>query len=174
MENKIRVDETALQRVVLTEFRESMYEKYFEWFQDEEIRRETSTDGLTREEVAGLQGIWSQAHVYSFIICDKESYVCDLPGKSMIGDVNLFIQDSVGEINIMVAEKTFRRKGIASEVLAFIINFSKTQLRLGQLIAKINSNNTSSIKLFEKFQFLESARVEDFDEVHLTLDLAVI
>lgn len=174
MEHKIRVEDVTLERVILTGFREAMYEKYFEWFQDEEIRRETSTDGLTKEEVAGLQEIWSQPNVYSFIICNKDNYIHDSPDKSMIGDINIFIQDSIGEINIMIAEKSFRRKGIASEVLAFIINFSKTQLHLLQLIAKINSNNTSSIKLFQKFNFSESARIEDFDEVHLALDLSNI
>lgn len=156
MEHKIRVEDVTLERVILTGFREAMYEKYFEWFQDEEIRRETSTDGLTKEEVAGLQEIWSQPNVYSFIICNKDNYIHDSPDKSMI------------------AEKSFRRKGIASEVLAFIINFSKAQLHLLQLIAKINSNNTSSIKLFQKFNFSESARIEDFDEVHLALDLSII
>jgi RimJ/RimL family protein N-acetyltransferase len=161
----------VLETAVLTQFDARMKRKYFEWFQDFEIQKETATEGLTLEEVDGLEIVWAKPEVYTFIICDKNSFDLHMPQESMIGDVNLFIEGKSAEINVMVAEKRFRRMGIASQVIDFVIRICKECLGLKEIVAKIGQENVASIGLFRKKGFVEVQRVEDFQEIHFSLKL---
>lgn len=111
--------------------------------------------------------------------------------QGMVGDVNLFITDSQdtdtedehgiertntsrdvrkqGELEIMVAEPSARRKGYARQALHLMICFAMKHLELGpeDFIARIGMNNTKSIHMFEKMGFEIVKRVEIFQEVEM-------
>ncbi|KAI8902280.1 GNAT domain-containing protein [Globomyces pollinis-pini] len=93
----------------------------------------------------------------------------------MVGDINLYFNDhdssSTAEIEIMIAEKEARGKGIGQEALAIMIDYSITQLHVEYLISKIGFKNQSSLNLFSKFGFVETSRSEIFQEVTLQLQV---
>ena len=43
----------------------------------------------------------------------------------MIGDVNLFLYSETTEVEIMIAESEYRRKGLAKEALELMLEYGK-------------------------------------------------
>lgn len=98
----------------------------------------------------------------------------------MIGDVNLFLTNgedpSIGELEIMIAEKSMQRMGLATQTLFLFMNYIVTDLKLTipltRFSVKIGKRNIASVALFtQKLGFTQVAYSEIFDEVELALDL---
>ncbi|PPQ90712.1 hypothetical protein CVT25_005020 [Psilocybe cyanescens] len=121
----------------------------------------------------------------------------------MVGDVNIFLHGTPpasnespsypddddefhAEIEIMIAEPSFRRKGLAIEALQLMlgyatgnpeafslsgrsspIQYSPLNILPSSLITKISDTNTPSIKLFERLGFQITKQVEVFQEVEM-------
>jgi len=81
----------------------------------------------------------------------QTSLLCD----GMCGDVNLFLhqyydeEDHRAEIEVMIAEETSRRKGLASESVQLMMEYGRQFLHLKQYEAKILQDNLPSLDLFE-------------------------
>ena len=105
----------------------------------------------------------------------KDSFVedcrwCLTEPKCLIGDINLFIDRNQGEINMMVAEETYRNQGYGSKALESFLFYIKHYLNgIAEVIAKISVSNTASLKFFKKMGFQETSRSEVFEEVTMTL-----
>lgn len=99
-----------------------------------------------------------------------------------IGDVNLFLYADFNlgdfgiagggcELEVMIAEAQYRRRGLGEEAIRLVMEFSATQLGVERFVVKILQSNTASVELFEKklgFRLVEY--VECFDEVVLFKD----
>lgn len=94
----------------------------------------------------------------------------------MAGDCNLFFnvdEDDkfCAEIEIMIAEKKSRNKGLAKESLLMLMHYAFQKLKCTRFIAKILEENTNSIELFQKLGFKEFKRVTVFQEIHFEFNL---
>jgi diamine N-acetyltransferase len=72
-----------------------------------------------------------------------------------VGMIDLFDFDPLHRkagIGILVLEQ-YQNKGFASEAIGIIISYAFHYLNLHQLYANITTDNTSSIRLFEKYKF---------------------
>jgi len=135
--------------------------------QSEELRSLTGSELLTLEEEKDNQKSWrDDPNKCTFIITDLNN--------NMVGDVNLFVsrgendKERLGELNVMIAEPNFRRKGCGTEAIAGMIWYSQQQLTINKFIAKVQIKNLASISLFsEKLGFKEVGRSEAFEEVTL-------
>ncbi len=165
---KTNLEKIELESVILVEFEERMIGKYCEWMQDEFLLQATCTEPMGREEVESLCLMWkTDPCKYTYIICDKIRYDLTKPEISMIGDVNLFVDDELNaEINVMLAEESYRGKGIAAQVVNRVLRVAKEVLGLRRVIAKINESNRASERLFAKLGFVEYDRIQDFGEIH--------
>ena len=56
----------------------------------------------------------------------------------------------------------FQKKGFASEALSILINYSFTHLQLHQLFANITTENSNSLKLFKKHNFVKVGVKKDW------------
>ncbi|ODN03080.1 N-acetyltransferase 9 [Orchesella cincta] len=149
-------------KVVLVPYRESHVPKYHEWMGDEETLRLTGSDRLTLDEEFEMQQKWAEDNdKCTFIILDEALW------KASEGNEVEQSPYSIAEIEIMIAEKSARRKGLASEALTLIMTFGKEELGVQKFIAKIKEDNESSIALFQKLGFREVARSTVFHEVTL-------
>ena len=167
----------------LVQYSRDLVETYHRWFvEDAELLELTCSELLSLEEEYVNQQSWIEdPDKLTYLIRDEtrdDALLC--------GDINAFFSDyfesdwqtgdpepsmvptgRVAEINLMIAEKQSRRKGIAEEALALFMraieeNTAGTRL----FVAKIQLQNTASIKLFEKIGFHEFKRIECFNEVH--------
>jgi RimJ/RimL family protein N-acetyltransferase len=159
---KIRI---PLSKVILTPYRKIHVEIYHRWMMDPELLEATASEPLTLNEEYENQQSWrDDPNKVTFIINDRET-------KKPVGDVNLFLhQDdkNVPEINIMIAESSSRKKGLAQQALAGMILFARDVLQVKQCIAKIDHKNIPSIKLFTKLGFTQTSKDDTFQEITMT------
>ncbi|MDR2887901.1 MAG: GNAT family N-acetyltransferase [Bacteroidales bacterium] len=81
------------------------------------------------------------------------------PDNVSVGALDIFDFDPYhlrAEIGILIADKKYRRRGIASMSLECIINYCFKTLHLHQLYCNIRSDNSRSINLFCKLGFVHT------------------
>ncbi|KAK2461168.1 hypothetical protein APHAL10511_006695 [Amanita phalloides] len=200
------------EKVVLVPYRPEHVPKYHAWMQDEELRRLTASEPLSLDEEYEMQQKWLfDDDKLTFIILSKESSLCNgetihvsdpriglLP---LVGDVNIFLhgtpmasptkepQDGQdednffeAEVEIMIAEPAYRRRGLAQEALQLMLSYvtgtpnlfnasmivsSPLRIPATCLVTRITESNDPSIKLFEKLGFKVTKKVDVFKEVEM-------
>ena len=75
----------------------------------------------------------------TFIILNKAVYEESKDEiKAMIGDTNIFLSndndDVIGEIEIMIAEKSFRSKGLGKEALLLMLRYGNKKLKVVSIL----------------------------------------
>lgn len=93
----------------------------------------------------------------------------------MVGDVNLFVDNSEksAEVEVMIAEPSARRLGVASEAVSILIAYGSENLKIKDFFARITDDNEASLALFEKkLNFEKESHSEVFGEWQLRLPAA--
>jgi len=183
----------AGQKVVLVPYRREHVPQYHQWMQDPELLELTCSERLSLEDEYENQAAWqADPRKCTFIVLDRTS---SSPAPPMAGDVNLFVlaadEESADEradndidlkhtaraveveIEVMIAERGSRRKGLAQEALSLMMAFflERGGVRVSAFVAKILQSNKASIKLFSSLGFTEFRRIEAFEEVHMQFDV---
>ncbi|KAM9973211.1 hypothetical protein ACTFIR_012587 [Dictyostelium discoideum] len=171
-------------KVILVPYKKKHVEKYWKWMQSEEIREQTASEELTIEEEFENQESWfKDDHKITFIILDKDllledekeanGYSNENDIKSMIGDVNIFFNqyedEGTAELEVMIAESTSRRKGLAREAISIIMGYGIEYLSTitNKYIVKIGESNQPSIQMFKSMNFKQIGSVNVFKEILL-------
>lgn len=104
-----------------------------------------------------------------------------------IGDCSLFVDivddrffsffyynniGDMGEFNVMIAEKEYRRKGYGYYTVLLVLMWAIRYLKLKEFFVKIKETNTASIKMFEKigFKFVNYSKYFKENEYRLKVD----
>lgn len=95
------------------------------------------------------------------------------------GDVNFFRNDpdedpGVVELEIMVAEQTSRRKGLACEALQIFMAYAHSKLAVHTFRVKIGDDNLPSLKLFGRLGFVQTGHSHIFEETELQLSTKIV
>ncbi|KAM9971664.1 hypothetical protein ACTFIW_011647 [Dictyostelium discoideum] len=174
-------------KVILVPYKKKHVEKYWKWMQSEEIREQTASEELTIEEEFENQESWfKDDHKITFIILDKDllledekeenGYSNENDIKSMIGDVNIFFNqyedEGTAELEVMIAESTSRRKGLAREAISIIMGYGIEYLSTitNKYIVKIGESNQPSIQMFKSMNFKQIGSVNVFKEILLEFE----
>lgn len=167
-------------RVVLVPYRREHVPQYHEWMKRPELQEATASEPLSLEEEYAMQASWRHDDdKLTFILLDPA--LPDTPGAGgqgggMAGDVNLFFNDAddpaCAEIEIMVAEASCRRRGVASQALLLMMHYAARELGTRRFVAKIGEDNGPSLALFRKLGYAEVGRSAVFREVTLAANLS--
>lgn len=82
--------------------------------------------------------------------------ICKKGTFEAIGLIDLFDFDPVNQragVGIIIQDTIERNKGIGSEALGLLIDYTFNKLQLHQLYANIDSGNVASVSLFTNFGF---------------------
>uniref|UniRef100_A0A0M3HUT0 N-acetyltransferase domain-containing protein n=1 Tax=Ascaris lumbricoides TaxID=6252 RepID=A0A0M3HUT0_ASCLU len=159
-------------QVILVPYEAHHVNKYHRWMEDAELRQQTASDRLTLEQEYEMQRSWREDDdKCTFIILSRalidEGYD-EL--SSMIGDVNLFLYETVAELEIMIAEREWRGRGIATECTRLMIRYAFEHLHVERFEVKISEDNIFSINLFRKLGFERTSYSSVFKEYTMDLD----
>ena len=141
------------ERFILKEIEEKHSNHFISLFSDEDIMKYSGTEVYDPEKQVEfyfkkVKLMYKEKKGIRWAIINKES-------KAFIGDIGLYNIDFYSnntEIGYTI-EKNFWRKGVASECIKAIENFAFEILDMNRIIAMIDCNNISSIKLSEKLGF---------------------
>lgn len=94
--------------------------------------------------------------------------------SAMAGDVNIYINefDDHPEIEVMIAEPSSRRKGLAKEALQVMMRYAIENLHHRAFLAKILDHNTPSLSLFRSLGYTETSHSDFFKTTTLSLELS--
>ncbi|CAF3346554.1 unnamed protein product [Rotaria sp. Silwood1] len=115
--------------ILLVPYGKHHVKKYHTWMENEEIQELTASLPLSIDKEYEMQQTWlNDKDKCTFIILSKELFDRTHDEiESMIGDVNLFLNDPddvhCGEIEIMIAEVAARHKGYGIETLYTFIRY---------------------------------------------------
>lgn len=145
----------------LVHYTKELVPTYLGWFQKyPDLLELTASEPLTLEEELSNQESWvNDPAKVTFIILDYQ----DRP----VGDVNCFLSGDAGELNVMIAEPSSRRQGLAKVALQAVMKAVKTKCPdVTKFVAKIDKDNLPSRTLFESLGFVATKEMEIFNEVH--------
>ncbi|BCY27139.1 GNAT family N-acetyltransferase [Flavobacterium okayamense] len=117
---------------------------------------------LIRQYLENAQQDIYEAKQLRLVICYNDS-------KDPLGLIDLFDydpQNSRAGIGILIQDSKDRNKGLGSEALKLLINFSFSKLQLHQLYANIGTDNQLSLQLFTKFGFQKIGIKKQWNKVN--------
>jgi RimJ/RimL family protein N-acetyltransferase len=166
---------------------------YNKWMSSPTLLELTASESLSLEEEYEMCETWrSDDTKHTFIIYSGSTSMEEAGEglkfveegmRRMVGDVNMFVrvEEEVndegevveaiieGEIEIMIAEETARRKGLGERAVGCMIEYGK-RLGVERIFVKIGDGNVASRILFEeKLGFQKVRYVECFQETELEL-----
>lgn len=154
--------------VELVPYRREHVPTYHSWMEDSWIREMTASEPLSLEEEYDMQLSWKEdPEKCTFIVLAR----VEGGEPEMAGDVNLFFNDlddkNVCEVEVMIAEERWRRKGLAQEALLMMMRYGLDKLGARTFYCKIGDANQASRALFDKLGYTRHAYVEAFKETEL-------
>ncbi|XP_069373879.1 alpha/beta-tubulin-N-acetyltransferase 9 isoform X2 [Paralichthys olivaceus] len=177
----MKINENSLlegHTVLLVPYNEHHVSRYHEWMKSPELQQLTASEPLTLEQEHAMQRSWREDDdKCTFIILDKQLWTDpDVEEEQcMVGDVNIFLTDptdpSLAELEIMIAEASYRGRGIGKEVTRMMMSYGVAKLGVKKFQAKIGLDNEVSVGMFKKLHFQEVSVCEVFREV--TLEMTV-
>ncbi|XP_057682928.1 N-acetyltransferase 9 [Corythoichthys intestinalis] len=173
----MKINENTLlegHKVVLVPYNSEHVPRYHEWMKSVELQQLTASEPLTLEQEYDMQRSWREdTDKCTFIILEKRRWLDSGAAEEqcMIGDVNIFLTDptdlSLAELEIMIAEPSYRGKGIGKEVTQMMMHYGVTKLGISKFQVKIGLDNVISIAMFEKLHFQKMSVCQVFKEVTL-------
>ncbi|XP_049419074.1 N-acetyltransferase 9 [Epinephelus fuscoguttatus] len=177
----MKINENTLlegHRVVLVPYNAEHVPRYHEWMKSPQLQQLTASEPLTLEQEYDMQKSWREDDdKCTFIILDKKQWADSSVDQEqcMVGDVNIFLTDptdlSLAELEIMIAEPSYRGRGIGKEVTCMMMSYGVTKLGVKKFEVKIGLDNEVSIAMFKKLHFQEVSVCKVFKEV--TLEMTV-
>ncbi len=152
------------ERLILTEFTlADVTDKYLGWLQDTEVTRylEVRHQNYTIESLCEYVRVINQSpNNFFFKIATKSTH-------EHIGNIKVCTKNyQVGDIGIMIGEKSFWGKGIATESIGITTNWAFKYLKLQKLEAGCYEQNLGSLRVFLKNGYV----VEGFLRSHIAID----
>uniref|UniRef100_A0A3Q3K7K2 N-acetyltransferase domain-containing protein n=1 Tax=Monopterus albus TaxID=43700 RepID=A0A3Q3K7K2_MONAL len=113
-------------KVVLVPYNANHVTRYHEWMKCPELQHPTASEPLTLEQEYNMQESWRE---------DDDNKTSSAADPSIeeeqctVGDVNMFLADptdlSSAELEIMIAEPSYRGKGIGKVVTHVMMHYSE-------------------------------------------------
>ncbi|KAI8872183.1 n-acetyltransferase 9-like protein [Ramicandelaber brevisporus] len=185
-------------RLVLCPYEKEHVPRYHEWMQDEDLLEASGSEPLSLEEEFAMQQTWRTDEDKCTFIVHSQPHGVDcsktdgfspseveqlLDVKNMIGDINLFISEMdnedasnvkekrmQAEINVMIAERDYRGRGLGKEAVTLMMEYAVRHLDIHHFFVCINDDNVDSIRMFTKMGFTQTGHSEVFKQTTLTLD----
>ena len=151
---------------------EHLTEKYVAWLNDESVVQYTEQRFLPQ----------NRQTVEKFISQSLADTTCEVfalvahgqhVGNFKLSDINA--NHASATVSFLIGEKAFWGKGLATMALKRLVKYAHEPLQLKKLNASLYSNNLSSMRVFEKCEFvIEGIRRNDRKYFDRRIDLILV
>lgn len=141
------------QHILLRAIEPGDIEVLYQWENDTENWKVSSTQTPFSRFV--LEQYIASAHQDIYSVKQLRLIICNLENKP-VGCIDIFDFEPNhlrAGIGILIADKSERRKGYASEALDLLIEYCFLSLNVHQLYCNITTDNEASVLLFQKHGF---------------------
>ena len=146
---RINGDRIYLRKVELSD----VNQVYVDWLNDPKVNQYLET----RYELQTMDSV--RKYVEKMVVKENELFfaICLIENDKHIGNIKLGPINSehkFAEISLLIGDKNEWGKGIATEAIYTLTNYSFDILKLHKLTAGCYGNNVGSVKAFEKVGFI--------------------
>lgn len=134
---------------------------YYQWLNDPQVNQFLETRFVVQSKTKIAEFVTSKEESTNEIllaICDKNNKLHI--GNIKIGPINWHHRRA--EISLVIGNKNYWGKGVASQAIQLVSEFSFQVLNLNKLMAGAYKNNIGSIKAFQKCGYKIEGEVEDY------------
>ena len=126
------------------------------------------------EELQMTRGMCGDVNAFLSPIDDDDDDDDDDHGDHGVASRDIAAAASISaEIEIMIADASRRRGGLAREAILLFFHFLVEHVpQLGRLVVKITDDNLASFRLFESLGFVVHKKLAVFEQTELWLDVA--
>lgn len=165
----------ACPHVALVPYTRALVPAYHAWMEDADLRAATASERLTLDEELAMCDAWAaddDKATFIIVVADAGAGASTTGRRrwTPVGDVNLFLNDhddrTAAEVEVMVADATSRRSGIASTAIALMLAWAASTVGLTRAVAKIGRDNAASLALFDRLGFARCGGSDVFREDH--------
>ena len=140
---------------------EDVNDSYYQWLNDPQVNQFLETRFVVQSKEKIAEFVASKdgnANEILLAICDKKH---DLHiGNIKLGPINWYHRRA--EISLLIGNKEYWGKGIATQAIQLISQFAFQTLNLNKLMAGAYKHNIGSIKAFQKCGYKIEGEVEDY------------
>jgi len=142
------------EKIYLREVREEdVNDEYYSWINDSEINQFLETKFFPRSKkdiLHHVNKLDGNPNEIFFAICDikNDKHI----GNIKLGPINWYHRK--GDISLLIGDKNYWGKGVATESIKLVVKFGFEVLNLHKLNAGYYSKNIGSAKAFEKCGFV--------------------
>jgi RimJ/RimL family protein N-acetyltransferase len=140
---------------------EDVNDSYYQWLNDPQVNQFLETRFVVQSKAKIAEFVASKdgnADEILLAICDKKH---DLHiGNIKLGSINWYHRRA--EISLLIGNKAYWGKGIATQAIQLISQFAFQTLNLNKLMAGAYKDNVGSIKAFQNCGYKIEGEVEDY------------
>ncbi|MGB0936179.1 MAG: GNAT family N-acetyltransferase [Colwellia sp.] len=136
-------------------------DNYYNWLNDPEVNQflETRFVVQSKEKIAEFVKCKEDSNSEILLaICDKDNHLHI--GNIKIGPINWYHRRA--DISLFIGDKNYWGKGVATQAIQLVSQFSFQVLNLNKLMAGAYKNNKGSIKAFQRCGYQIEGNVEDY------------
>ncbi|PAJ72201.1 hypothetical protein CJF42_22535 [Pseudoalteromonas sp. NBT06-2] len=146
-------------KIYLREVRHSdVSDDYYNWLNDPEINQYLETRYIPQSKEMISDFIHSKKSEPFFAICCNNTH-------KHIGNIKLSILNNIhrrADLSLLIGDKNYWGKGIATESICLTSDFAFSQLNINKIQAGAYHLNISSIKAFEKAGYQQEGLLKEF------------
>ncbi len=145
--------------IYLREVRETdVTDEYYNWLNDPQINQFLETRYHPQSKSQISEFVISKQNEPFFAICCNQT-------QKHIGNIKLSVINTIhrrADLSLMIGNKSYWGKNIATEAITLVTEFAFSQLNLNKLQAGAYHTNIGSIKAFEKCGYEQEGYLKEF------------
>lgn len=141
--------------------------EYLSWLRDPEVVRTLNLPEYLEKQVE-IQEL--ETYCNRLISSDNDIFLAihsktddEFIGTCKIAHINWFTRTA--DIGIMIGNKAYWQKGMASQAIQLLCNFAFENLKLRKLTAGAMASNKAMIHIFHKYGFLTEGKIRQQDRL---------
>lgn len=128
---------------------------------------------VVRIEKLSFKDDWSfDSFIYELLVNDKASYYVYKDKENILGYIGIWKLDDEIHITNLAVDPIFRKKGIATQLIEYIIKIGK-DCNISKITLEVRISNNNAIKLYKKLGFESGKNLKDYYKIEDGIEMVL-